>query len=109
MCSAKLNEPQINEALRQYEEGLHLESEGKMLQENAKKLMSQECKDTDIQGFQSGHWKFQRVYRASYKSYPKENLLKTFSEEQLEPCAKVVPAIWYSTVVDMLKEKKVKE
>lgn len=105
-CQAKFDESMLEEAYQIYMEAIKTLEEAQNAVDFARARFQQEATDNDILKYQYKHLVVSRVYYAPSVTYPKKNLLKVFTKEQLEPAAEHKDGSWQTRITDLLKEKK---
>ena len=107
-CTAKYNEEQLIEAQELHEEALRLKDESEKSEALSKELFGKVLKDNGLIKYQWNHFMILNITVHPYKTYPKAKLLKTFTEEQLEPACEMSKGSQYISIDDLLKVRKEK-
>lgn len=94
----------LSAAADDWRNGKRLVSEGQELINKAKEIFEEHTRATNILRWQHSGLAIQLVHYKESKQYPKANLLKVFTEQQLEPCIEIKEAFDQLRISDITKE-----
>ena len=96
----------LSAAAKDWRTGKQLVVEGQELVDKAREVFEDHTKATNTPKWQHSGLAIQLVRYNEQKTYPKANLLKVFTEEQLEPASKIKEAYDQLRIDDLAKEDK---
>lgn len=105
-CRSKFDKEALDKAYEAWIDGQKLIEEGQAAIDYARTIFLQQLDTNELVKYQFKHLIINKIYVAPGVSYPKAKLLKTFTKEQLEPCAEYKEASYQLRINDLLKEKK---
>lgn len=91
----------LSKATEEYRKGKELQEAGNILVDAARQVFEQHTRATNQVKWQFNRLAIQLVQYKESKMYPKAKLLKTFTEEQLEPASEVKEAYDQLRITDM--------
>jgi len=94
-------------ATSEWRQGKLLVEQGQKLIDSAKDIMETHTRATNILKWQHSNLAIQLVHYRETKTYPKANLLKVFTEEQLEPASEVKEAYDQLRITDLEENNSV--